>query len=47
MLVELDPHQKRQYDKFRISCMDIAHALQYARLLCQIDMRCRTPDCAR
>ena len=33
MLVELESHQKRQYDKFRISCMDIAHALQCARFL--------------
>jgi hypothetical protein len=33
MLVELDPDQKRQRDKFRISCMDIAHALQCARFV--------------
>ncbi|QTQ86084.1 hypothetical protein J8N08_22900 (plasmid) [Agrobacterium tumefaciens] len=33
MLVEIDPHQKRQFDKFRISVMDIAHSLQCARFL--------------
>ncbi|RVH23021.1 hypothetical protein [Sinorhizobium meliloti] len=33
MLIDLEPHQKRQYDKLRISCMDIAHALQCARFL--------------
>ncbi|MGR9438410.1 hypothetical protein ACU8V1_25880 (plasmid) [Rhizobium leguminosarum] len=33
MQIELDPHQKRQYDKLRISWMDIAHALQCARFL--------------
>ncbi|MBO0134159.1 hypothetical protein [Agrobacterium burrii] len=33
MLIELESHQKRQYDKFRISIMDIAHALQCARFL--------------